>query len=153
MSVKRQLAWRAKQAEAEQRKYTVVYYVLVRRNAYVEAVDVDEAIQTATQDLLADIAGSNALAVGKQARVVHVSEDQRGEYKVTLEVSVAYAAVTKAENAVAAIEATTFKCGDADGCGGWCDRSWVAVVKNENGAIVWDDADTVRRYTADFGAL
>ncbi len=152
MSVKQQLAWRAKQAEEELRKYTVVYYVLVQRHAYVEAVDVDEAIQTATQDLLADITGCNVLAVGKQARVVYVSEKQRGEYKVTLEVSAAYAAETKAENAVAAIEATTFECCDADWCGGWCDRSWVAVVKNENGAIVWDDADTVRRYTADFGA-
>ncbi len=40
ISVERQLAWRAKQAEAKLRKYTVVYYVLVRRNAYVEVATV-----------------------------------------------------------------------------------------------------------------
>ena len=152
MNIKKRLAWMARQAETEQRRYIVLYYALIRNKAYVEAENVDDAMQTAADKLLTDMRQTGALHVSKNVRTLSVNKFDQDVYRVDMEVSVAYAAETKAENAVAAIDATTFVCNDAYWCGGWCDRSWVAVVKNENGAVVWDDADTVRRYTADFGA-
>lgn len=151
MSLKKLLMLRA---GVELHRYVVLYYALIRRNFRLEAYTVNEAAQMATEDLLTSMRQTGALHVGTDVNIVYADEDKDvpGVYRLTLEVSAAYAAEAKVENAVAAIEATTFECGDADWCGGWCDRSWVAVVKNENGAIVWDDADTVRRYTADFGA-